>query len=56
MSDEGDAAGTIKNPPGEPIISQSPKRKVGNTIYVSVPGPVPVIRAKRHTTEPTDDK
>jgi len=31
MSDEGDAAGTIKNPPGEPIISQSPKRKVGNT-------------------------
>ncbi|MGW3962725.1 hypothetical protein ACWED2_23105 [Amycolatopsis sp. NPDC005003] len=33
--------------PGEPIIGQSPKRKVGNSVYVSVPGPVPVIKAKR---------
>jgi hypothetical protein len=33
--------------PGEPIIGQSPRRKVGNSVYVSVPGPVPVIKAKR---------
>ncbi|MDT7801700.1 MAG: hypothetical protein QOI78_5133 [Actinomycetota bacterium] len=32
--------------PGEPIIGQSPRRKVGSSVYVTVPGPVPVIKAK----------
>ncbi|MFG1643903.1 hypothetical protein ACGFMK_26735 [Amycolatopsis sp. NPDC049252] len=39
---------TSSSGPGEPIIGQSPRRKVGNSVYVSVPGPVPVIRAKPH--------
>ena len=32
--------------PGEPIIGQSPRRKVGSSVYVTVPGPVPMIKAK----------
>ncbi|MGW5719779.1 hypothetical protein ACWEVP_26690 [Amycolatopsis sp. NPDC003865] len=32
--------------PGESIIDQSPRRKVGNSVYVSVPGPVPKIKAR----------
>ncbi|MEU7787487.1 MULTISPECIES: hypothetical protein [unclassified Amycolatopsis] len=45
-----DAAARERETPsgrGEPIIGQSPKRKVGNSVYVSVPGRVPVIKAKR---------
>jgi hypothetical protein len=34
--------------PGEPIIGQSPRRRVGSSVYVTVPGPVPVIKAKPH--------
>ncbi|MFJ1767083.1 hypothetical protein ACIOD2_42605 [Amycolatopsis sp. NPDC088138] len=33
--------------PGEPIIGQSPRRTVGSSVYVTVPGPVPVIKAKQ---------
>lgn len=35
------------SPRGEPIIPQSPRRVVGGSVYVSVPGRVPVIRARR---------
>lgn len=32
-------------PPGEALIPQCETRKVGDTTYISVPGPVPVIEA-----------
>jgi hypothetical protein len=32
----------------ESVIDQSPKRVVGDRVYVSVPGPVPMVRAKKH--------
>jgi hypothetical protein len=31
----------------ESVIDQSPRRVVGDRVYVSVPGPVPMVRAKR---------
>ena len=31
----------------ESVIDQSPKRVVGDRVYVSVPGPVPRVRAKK---------
>lgn len=36
----------MKNPPGPPALPQYPTRKVGGSVYVSVPGRVPVIKAK----------
>lgn len=31
----------------ESVIDQSPRRVVGDRVYVSVPGPVPMVRVKR---------
>jgi hypothetical protein len=31
----------------ESVIDQSPKRVVGDRVYVSVPGPVPMVRVKK---------
>lgn len=31
----------------ESVIDQSPRRVVGGRVYVSVPGPVPMVRVKR---------
>lgn len=33
--------------PGAPILPQCPTRKVGKTVYINVPGRVPVIKAKK---------
>lgn len=38
----------------ESVIDQSPRRVVGDRVYVSVPGPVPMVRAKRSTV--SDDR
>lgn len=32
---------------GESIIDQSPTRTVGDRVYVSVPGPIPMVRVRR---------
>ena len=36
---------------GESIISQSPRTTVGSQVFVSVPGPVPVVRVKRRKSK-----
>ena len=44
---EAMAATVAEADQNESVIDQSPKRVVGDRVYVSVPGPVPMVHAKR---------
>lgn len=46
-SSEAAVATMPEDEQNESVIDQSPRRVVGDRVYVSVPGPVPMVRAKR---------
>jgi hypothetical protein len=46
-SSEAMGATMTETEQNESVIDQSPKRVVGDRVYVSVPGPVPMVRAKK---------